>query len=239
MLGCRASEPRSGTPDREAAPFEVEPHQLLHPGCVAWAPDTGRFACVQLSAVPTPDNEQDLGGESMDDTLARVQERGAELELAVIAVEPGVEDVLIAEIDPRASDPAAREQRKDVARLLAKRGFSRPLVGTLSLEAPDALMADPVVVEARSELTSLLFRYECNLHEGDASFEYYATLSVLCAPGQTPKVILEGLGGPLARLSFSEDGRFGVISIEHQDGGEGYVDVTWTHRAFALDGLCG
>jgi hypothetical protein len=29
-----------------------------------------------------------------------------------------------------------------------------------------------------------------------------------------------------------------VISIEHQDGGEGYVDVSWLHRAFTLDGLC-
>lgn len=234
-LGCRT--PQSERPP--AASDSLATPELLQPGCLASAPGSGRFACVRLSATPTEGNQQDLGGESMDDTLARVQRLGAELEIDVVEVAPGVEENLwIAGIDPRLTGAAARQQREGIGMLLAARGFSRPLVGTLSLEAPDPLTTDPIVVEARSELTGLLFRYECNVHEGDASFEYYATLSVVCANGEPPRVLLEQLGGPLARLSFSEDGRFGVISIEHQDGGEGYVDVTWMHHAFTLDGVC-
>jgi hypothetical protein len=244
-LGCRAPEP--STPDCESPPAQGEPPrveaealELLQPGCLARVPGTGRFACVRLSATPSEDGVQDLGGESMNDTLARVRERGAEIELDVIEVAPGVEEELwIAGIDPRLTGAAARQQREGIGMLLAARGFLRPLIGTLSLEVDAAaLNDDPIVVEARSEVTGLVFRYECHLHEGDASFEYYATLAVVCAPGQAPRVILEQLGGPLARLSFSDDGRFGVISIEHQDGGEGYVDVTWLHHAFALDGVC-
>jgi hypothetical protein len=232
VLGCRASEPSVV----EEGPPAID---LLQPGCVAWAPGSGRFACVRLRANPSPEGTQDLGGVSMSETLARVQRLGAELELDVVEVEPGVEeDVWIAAIDPRLTGAAAQAQREGIGKLLAARGFTGSLTGTVSLEHPDAWTQDPVVVEARSEETGLSFRYECNIHEGDASFEFYATLAVVCGPSQAPRVVLERIGGPLARLSFSEDRRFGVISIEHQDGGEGYVDVTWVHHAFALDGLC-
>jgi hypothetical protein len=236
LAECRAQSSASADPDRGP---KID---LSSPGCIAWSPRTSHFACVELVATPVPEGVQDLTSPSMAKTLELVLRTDASIALGIVDVgtqphESGAWPQ-IAGIDLQLTGTAANAQLDGLRMLLGARGFDVPLVETLVLEPTDEEADGVGTSEARSELTGLEFRYGYDLHEGDASFEYTGTLTVRCNADSAPRVVFDDLGGPFARIGIADGGRWAVISVEHQDGGEGYVDVVWYHQAFALDQLC-
>jgi hypothetical protein len=106
--------------------------------------------------------------------------------------------------------------REPVARRLAELGFSAELPRTMPLQ-PGQWM---VVLGAS-------IRYTVDLHEGDASYEYYGELAVRCADGRTQVIDVRKRGlelGERAVVSSTPSSKMLAVSIHGVDGGEGHDD---------------
>ncbi len=246
LRGCGCGPAHSVPPgaDDEAAPgvlvtnevedeldgsAPVEPSRVMAtwpwpgPHCFAYSPRLSSYACVHLYAKPAQDSSEDadVSSASMVETLAGVQAKGARIQLGVsfVSAHGRRNHDVIDTVSPWREPPP-----ESVAKLrerLRRRGYTEP-VG-YHAELPEDTWVDVGRVQ---------LRYSVHLHEGDASFEYSGTLEIRCdrtAPAQTIDFDpYDDLGGPFAVVASAPGTSLHAVTVEHQDGGEGYVDLSWS-----------
>ncbi len=239
MLLCVAScrpEARTEPPPPIAAPAPAPARSVPDvktdgdwpwpgPYCFAYSKRLASYACTHLYANPTADSEQDLASESMFDTMTFVRGTRANVHLGVDLVSAfGAREVAVYRSHPFLSTTTVTVP--EARALLLESGFVDPVPHQVVLE-PDAWVS----------LRDIHLRYHIDVHEGDASYEIRGTLELRCTPdGPAHPVDLDprdGIGGPFAVASAADGTGLYAITVEHQDGGEGYTDVVW--RSYILD----
>jgi hypothetical protein len=202
-----------------AVVLDDDPWAWPGPYCLAYSPRTASYACVSLHAAPTETSGEDLTSPSIAETMELVRRRGADVELGIDLVSiHGSRARVVLDTVP---EEGVRAEPLDVVREeLVRGGFTVPVTARAVLE-PEVWVA-----VGRVEL-----RYSWRLHEGDASFEYHGTVELRCTPeGTVHELVLDhhsGIGGPFAVVSSAPGTTLHAITFEHQDGGEGWVDVRW------------
>ena len=153
----------------------------------------------------------------MAETVTAALRRGAAVELGVELVSAHGRALRLVWGDlppPPVTLPELREE-------LTRRDYSAPIV--LRKELP---------ADAWVDVGSAQLRFSFDLHEGDASFEYRGKFEIRCEP-DAPAIEIpfdEDPGGPRAVVAAAADTPLVAVTIEHQDGGEGSVDVRWNSR---------
>ena len=224
------------------SPEAADPHL-----CFAYSTQEHRYACTLFEAVPSTGHPSDVASEEIATSFTHARDLSAELMLGVRLTgndlrcrDPsGEQSVLFVQFDEwhTGCDEQSVVTETALADILQDRGYNQPVTRSSDLPAGEW------VTFGEAEL-----RYSVELTEGSASFEYWGKLEIHCTSDGQPLDVFTDLladapdaphlGGPLARISTAEDTTFRALSIEFDDGGEGYVDVSWQHWVFDENAYC-